>query len=171
MGFLRQAGAAAVLVTLTLAFQAAGITALIEWGKAHFARGMYRLGAVRSAALVVRFTSVIIALHVLQILLWAGFYRWNCFSSWDSAYYFSITSYSTVGYGDLILPRAWRTLGPVEAVTGVLMCGLSASFLFAIVTRLVEREARFSPELAETVIERASTSLSEEPARGPRHER
>ena len=37
-------------------------------------------------------------------------------------------------------------MGPVESVTGVLMCGLSASFLFAIVTRLVEHE---DPELAE----------------------
>jgi hypothetical protein len=42
----------------------------------------------------------------------------------------------------------WRTLGPVESVTGVLMCGLSASFLFAIVTKLVERAA---PELAHEV--------------------
>ena len=41
----------------------------------------------------------------------------------------------------------WRTLGPLEGIIGVLMCGLSASFLFAIVTRLVEREARFSGEL------------------------
>jgi hypothetical protein len=36
----------------------------------------------------------------------------------------------------------------VESVIGVLMCGLSASFLFAIVTRLIEREARLPGELA-----------------------
>jgi hypothetical protein len=36
----------------------------------------------------------------------------------------------------------------VESLIGVLMCGLSASFLFAIVSRLVDREARFSGELA-----------------------
>jgi hypothetical protein len=45
----------------------------------------------------------------------------------------------------------------VESLTGVLMCGLSASFLFAIVTRLVEREVRFSPELRKLLAERAST--------------
>jgi hypothetical protein len=38
------------------------------------------------------------------------------------------------------LPQKWRTLGPVESIIGVLMCGLSASFLFAIVSRLVDRE-------------------------------
>jgi hypothetical protein len=143
MGFLHQTGAAAILIMLTLAVQSAGMAALINWAISHFARESYRLGPVRSAVIVVRFTSVMIGLHLLQILLWAGFYRWNCFPSWESAFYFSTTSYSTVGYGDLVLPRIWRNLGPVESVTGVLMCGLSASFLFAVVTRLVEREARF----------------------------
>jgi hypothetical protein len=43
----------------------------------------------------------------------------------------------------------WRSLGPVENLIGMLMCGLSASFLFAIVTRLVARQAPFSREPAE----------------------
>jgi hypothetical protein len=145
MGFLHQAGAAAILITLTLAVQSAGMAALINWGITHL-RDTYRLGPVRSAVLMVRFTSVMIGLHILQILLWAVFYRWSCFPSWESAFYFSTTSYSTVGYGDLVLPPMWRNLGPVESVTGVLMCGLSASFLFAIVTRLVEREIKFIPK-------------------------
>lgn len=42
----------------------------------------------------------------------------------------STTTFSTVGYGDLVLPRAWRILGPIEAINGVLMCDLSAGFLF-----------------------------------------
>jgi len=153
MGFLRQAVAATILVTLTLSVQCGGMAALIDWGIAHFSRYRHRLGPVRSAALIVRLTSVLIALHMSQILLWSAFYRWKCFSSWESAFYFSITSYSTVGYGDLILPPKWRNLGPVESVTGVLMCGLSASFLFAIVHRLVDRETRFVPELGFPVAE------------------
>ncbi len=40
----------------------------------------------------------------------------------------------------------WRSLGPVESIIGVLMCGLSASFLFAIVSRLVDRETKLSLE-------------------------
>jgi voltage-gated potassium channel len=146
MGFVREASAAAVLVTLTLSLQSGGMAALIVWLRAHFAGATNNLGALYSAVLLVRFTSVIVVLHAVQILLWAGFYRWNCFRSWESAFYFSATSYSTVGYGDLVLPRVWRTLGPVESVTGVLMCGLSVSALFAIVTFLVRHEA---PELAE----------------------
>jgi hypothetical protein len=148
MTFARQAGAAAVLVTLTLSLQCAGLAAVIAWARPNFAPDVLRLGVIRSAILVMRLMTAFIGLHVLEILLWACFYRWFCFSLWESAFYFSTSSYGTVGYGDVVLPQAWRTLGPVESVIGVLMCGLSASFLFAIVSKLVDREARFPSELA-----------------------
>jgi len=138
MLFLRQACAAIVLVMLTLAMQSAGMAGLIEWAKSHFARGAQALGPWGSAVLVVRFTSLIVCLHILEILLGAAFYRWCCLRTWESAFYFSAASYSTVGYGDVVLQPVWRLLGPVESVSGALMCGLSASFLFAVVTRLIE---------------------------------
>src|SRR6202030_2452864 len=148
MIFLREGSAAVVLITLTLLLQCAGVVAVIAWARPSFAPSALRLGAIRSAVLMMRFITAFIGLHVLEILLWTAFYRWLCFPVWESAFYFSTSSYATVGYGDVILPQMWRTLGPVESVIGVLMCGLSASFLFAIVTRLIEREARFSGELA-----------------------
>src|SRR5713101_6443629 len=148
MIFVREASAAVVLVTLTLSLQCAGMAALIAWGRTSLAPDVHRLGPIRSALLMVRFITAFIGLHVLEILLWAGFYRWLCFPLWESAFYFSAASYATVGYGDVVLPQMWRTLGPVESIIGVLMCGLSASFLFAIVTRLVERETKLSRELA-----------------------
>src|SRR5713101_4935460 len=70
------------------------------------------------------------------------------FSIMGIPFYFSAAGYATVGYGDVVLPRCGGPLGPVESIIGVLMCGLSASFLFAIVTRLVERETKLSRELA-----------------------
>jgi len=149
MSWVGQTGAAAVLVALTLSFQSAGMAALIYQVRTDIERNMHRFGIFRSSVLMVRFTSAIVGLHWLQILLWAGFYRWNCFPSWEAALYFSAASYSTVGYGDLVLPRTWQILGPIESVTGVLMCGLSAALLFAIVTRLVQREVRLSREPAE----------------------
>jgi voltage-gated potassium channel len=148
MPFLRQSIGAAVLVLLTLSLQCAGMATLIARIIAHAKRDLHKLGPLRSAVLVVRITVVMIVLHILEILLWAGFFRWSCFRSWESSFYFSTTTFSTVGYGDIVLPQAWRILGPIEAITGVLMCGLSASFLFAIVTRLVENESRIVPVLA-----------------------
>jgi len=139
MSFLPLAITATVLVTLTICLQCAGMAALIHWGIYEFAHGIDKWRPLNSTVLMIRITAVIIGLHLVQILLWAGLYRWRCFPSWESAFYFSTASYSTVGYGDVVLPQMWRTLGPIESVTGVLMCGLSVSLLFAIVTRLVGR--------------------------------
>ncbi|MGA9967482.1 MAG: potassium channel family protein [Terriglobales bacterium] len=134
-----------VLVTLTLLLQSIGMAVLIEWIKGQFPHGIRHLGLFRSIMLVVRFTSLLVCLHMLEILLWASFYRWKSFATWEAAFYFSAASYSTVGSGDLFLKQMWRTMGPVESVTGVLMCGLSASFVFAIVNRLVEHETPNPP--------------------------
>jgi voltage-gated potassium channel len=138
MGFVSPTIAAAALVTLSLWIQCAGMAVLIHWGLAYLAREQ-RLSLLRSTVLIVRVTSLMIGLHIAQILVWAAFYRWVCFPGWGFAFYFSTASYSTVGAGNPVLPATWRSLGPVEAVTGVLMCGLSVSLLFAIVTRLVDR--------------------------------
>ena len=140
MDFARQASAAVFLVTLTLLLQCAGMAVLIHCARAHIATGIKGLSPVRSAVLMVRFTTLIIVLHILQTLIWAAFYRWHCLPSWEASFYFSAASYSTVGYGDVVLPRVWRLMGPVESITGVLMCGLSVSFLFTIATRIVESE-------------------------------
>jgi len=147
MIFVRQAAAAVALITLSLWLQSGGMAALIGWGRTRLGRDTHKLGRWRSAVLMVKFTTAIIALHLLQVLMWASFYRWFCFPLWESAFYFSTASYTTIGSSDVVLPRMWRTLGPVESVVGVLMCGLSASFLFAMVSWLVESEARFSGQM------------------------
>jgi hypothetical protein len=146
MGFVSPTIAAAALVVLSLWIQCAGMATLINWGLAYLAH-KHRLSLVHSTVLMFRITSLMIGLHLGQILVWAAFYRWMCFPGWGSAFYFSTSSYSTIGDGDLVLPATWRILGPVEAVTGMLMCGLSVSLLFAIVTRLVDRVVRSSPIL------------------------
>ena len=147
MPFVWQVSVATLLVILTLSLQSAGMAVFVVWVRAYFARNTARLGAVRCAQLMVRATIVMLALQLLEVALWAGFYRWKCLSSWDPALYFSATSYSTVGYGDLLLPGNWRMLGPVEGLTGILMCGLSVSGLFAMVARLIRHEERFLPPL------------------------
>jgi voltage-gated potassium channel len=142
MMFFHQAGTAFVLVSLTLWLQSAGIAALISWVRRSIKGDIHALGLFHSAVFVVRFTTAVIILHAFQILLWAGCYRWLCFPDWDSALYFSASSYSTVGYGDITLPLNWRMLGPLESIVGVLMCGISVSLLFAIALRLLGPERR-----------------------------
>lgn len=138
--FLHRVGAELLLITLTLWLQSAGVALLIAWVRRALHDEMRTINAFRLAALVVRIAISVVLLHGLEIQLWAAFYRWRCLPSWDSAIYFSASSYSTLGCSDVVLPPSWRTLAPLESVMGVLMCGISASLLFAIVTWLINRE-------------------------------
>jgi voltage-gated potassium channel len=141
MTFFPEIGTAVLMVIVTLWLQCAGLAALIVSVRRSVADDLHRLGPFRSAVLVVRLAAAVIVLHGILILLWASCYRLLCFPSWESAFYFSASSYATVGYGDVVAPSDWRILGPLESIIGVLMCGMSVSVLFATVTRLVGREA------------------------------
>ena len=152
MTLLQQAGAAILLVLLTLCLQCAGVAALITWLRSIAARGLHDLRMFHSAALVMQTTVAVILLHGMVILLWASCYRWLCFPSWESAFYFSASSYTTVGYGDVLLPPEWRLLGPLESMVGMLMSGISVGLLFAVITHLVEGESQSRlPRRAEPV--------------------
>ncbi len=156
MTFARQAGTAVFLVTLTLWIQCVGIAVLIRWARASIEHGLARLSSMHAAILMIQFSTLVVVLHFLQIFFWSVFYRWYCLPSWESSFYFSASSYSTVGYGDVVLPRVYRLLGAVESVTGVLMCGISVSCLFAVATRLIERESGAPPMQQENGLDRRS---------------
>ena len=126
---------AAVLVAATVAVHATGFGLLLSaLVKTHAAPPVQSWPVTR---LLIWLTWVLVLIHVAEIAVWAFFYLWaGCLPDAQSAFYFSGVTYTTVGYGDLVLPERWRILGPVEALSGILMCGLSAGLFFATVTRI-----------------------------------
>ncbi len=93
--------------------------------------------------LVIRTAWWLIIMHLVEIAAWALFYWWQkCLPDAESSFYFAGVTYTTLGYGDLVLPRQWRMLGPIEGLTGILMCGLSTGFFFAMVSRIHQIRAQ-----------------------------
>ena len=87
----------------------------------------------------------IILLHVTEITAWAVIYASaGAIPGMQSAWYFSAVTYTTTGYGDLVLPQEWRLVGAIEALTGILMCGWSTGFFFAVVSRMYRDPATSS---------------------------
>jgi voltage-gated potassium channel len=83
---------------------------------------------------------VLMTSHNLQVISWALFYRLSAsFETAENAVYFSIVSYTTLGFGDLLLPSRWRLLGGVEAMTGMLLLGWSTAFSFLVLSKLGEK--------------------------------
>lgn len=67
-----------------------------------------------------------------QIAIWAALFQFlGEFEHFADAVYHSAVNFSTLGYGDIVMSEAHRMLGPMEAVNGVLMIGLSTAVLMA----------------------------------------
>jgi hypothetical protein len=131
--------AALCLMALCVIIHAGGVT----WAIGRLRRHAQRvLGFWQGAWLFILVAGWIVLLHLLEISVWAAFYCWKgAMTDLQSALYFSAVTYTTTGYGDLVLPRDWRLVGGVEALTGILMCGWSTGFFVALVGRLYERQA------------------------------
>jgi hypothetical protein len=78
--------------------------------------------------------------HLVEIALWA-FALDICGAVADisAAIYSSAGSYTTVG-SDIVLPPRWKLLGPFEAVSGMLMFGLTTALIFAVIQRLIHAQ-------------------------------
>ncbi len=89
-------------------------------------------------------TLVLLVGNLVQIMLWGALFLWlGEFEQAYDAIYHSAVNFSSLGYGDIVMSRERRLLGPLEAVNGVLMLGMSAATLMAIVQHMIKlREAR-----------------------------
>jgi hypothetical protein len=75
---------------------------------------------------------------LLQIAAWAALFVG--LGEFDNAYdaiYHSAVNFSSLGYGDIVMKREHRLLGPLESVNGVLMLGMTAAALMAILQQMI----------------------------------
>ena len=122
-------------MALCVVIHAWGVTSALRWIR----QSTRSLPFWRQTWLFITVAGWMIVLHLAEIGAWAFLYVWKgAMADLPSALYFSAITYTTTGYGDIVLPAEWRLVGGVEALTGILMCGWSTGFFFAIVSRLYE---------------------------------
>ena len=78
--------------------------------------------------------------NLVQIGVGAGLFVWlGELADFTDAYYHSAVNFATLGYGDVVMSERHRMLGPLEAVNGVLMIGVSTAVLMAALQDLRDR--------------------------------
>lgn len=83
--------------------------------------------------------AVIVFSHTAQIWIWAAsFMVLGALVNINDALYFSLVTYTTLGYGDVTVSNGFRTFAAMAAVTGLLNFGLSTAFLVGLLTKLLE---------------------------------
>ena len=80
---------------------------------------------------------------ILDVTLWATFYYAQAaLPSFEEALYFSTVTFTTVGYGDIVLGKEWRQLATFEAINGWIIFGWATALIIAVIQRLYFRPVK-----------------------------
>ena len=133
---LRETVIAAGIVSVCLMVHVAGILLMAKWVlRKRDQLGLNLTNRHFAQLLIVLFTGIM-GLHLTQTGLWAVFYYTRgLFSDFETSLYFSMVSFTTIGYGDVLMAKPWRILGAIEGATGVIMLGWSTAFLVSLLAQ------------------------------------
>ena len=121
-------GSCVILFTMVLAtvfFELASV--VIDILTRHYAASRQRI-----IALLALLAAVVWIVLVLTLSVWSWalvYFALGLFDHLEPALYFAIVSFTTVGYGDLVLEEEWRLLAGMTATNGLLVFGLFTAFL------------------------------------------
>jgi len=83
---------------------------------------------------------VLITLHIFEVFLWAILYlqlpAQAGLKNFHDAFYFSMITFTTLGYGDITLAQEWQILSGVEGMVGITVFGLTTALLFAVLQNI-----------------------------------
>ncbi|MFK7878585.1 ion channel [Roseobacter sp.] len=85
--------------------------------------------------------TVLIGSHTLQIYVWA-IMLWliGALPGYEEPIYFTLVTYTALGYGDVVLTPAFRIFGAMISVTGLVMFGMTTAFLVGIFSRILHEK-------------------------------
>ena len=87
--------------------------------------------------------------HLGQVGLWAGaLLLLGALQAYDDAFHFSLVTFATLGYGDIVLAPGYRIFGALAATCGSLMLGWSTALIFAAISRAVDQPSISEPQVA-----------------------
>ena len=133
-----------ILITaLTVLAHAIFVASVVRLFRRQLRLELVGTGFWLDTAIVMSVVLLALTAHLAEIALWAVFFTiLGEFPDFEMSFYHSAVNYTTLGYGDVIMSSKWKTLAPIEAADGMLMFGVSAAIVFAVIQRMVR--ARYS---------------------------
>jgi hypothetical protein len=129
-----------LLVALTVAIHAFGTAVWIRYLGRHYIGADGQCRAHKALPAVTWSAVWLLMLHLVEVVVWAGFYLLITpveeIATFEEALYFSLVTFTTLGYGDITLAdHHWRLLSGAEALNGILLVGWSTALLYAVFQR------------------------------------
>jgi hypothetical protein len=128
---------ATIMVGLTVTIHFCGLLALVWVLRRTVHRFRPHESAFGQGAAIVFMVMGLVVIHTLEIWSYGLVYlAIGALPDLESALYFSTASFTTMGYGDIVLTHHWRLFGAIEGANGLLLFGWSTAFLFSVTSRL-----------------------------------
>lgn len=126
---------ASAMVTLTVMVHFLGLVALGAVVKRRLRAVPIPTTVLHQSGAVLFIVLSLFALHMIEIWLYAGLYMvLGEFTSLESALYFSTSTFTTVGFGDIFLDQKWRLLSAIQSANGFLLIGWSTAYLVSVMS-------------------------------------
>jgi voltage-gated potassium channel Kch len=127
----------ALIATVTIAVHMTGLGVLMAVMRSRSRHIRPLENTWRQAAFIILIVLGLFVIHAIEIWSYAGLYLiLGIFQDLETALYFSTSTFTTLGYGDVIIDTQWRLVAAIEGVNGFLLLGWSTAFLVTIIGRL-----------------------------------
>ena len=135
---------AAMLILVTCILHAIGLDRIMAMvhSKIYLAQGDSFKKHIYKIVITVFSILGIFFLVTIHIWIWAFvfyFFEIKELKMLEDAVYFSTVTFTTLGYGDIVLHDQWRVLSGIEAANGIVILGWSTALIFEIMTMLYPR--------------------------------
>jgi len=102
----------------------------------------------RAVLILISTASFLIFIHLVQSGVWASLYLLlpgiDEFETFEKAMYFSLVTFTTLGYGEITIGSDSRLLAGLEAINGIILIGWSTAFMFAIFLKVIDHFREYS---------------------------
>jgi amino acid transporter len=105
----------------------------------------HNVHSYNAIALIAGTILMFFAAALIEVGLWAGAYlAIGAVEGVETSIYYSMVTFTTLGYGDVVLSDRWRLLSSLEAANGIIMFGWTTAVVMAVVQRSFAKALRHS---------------------------
>lgn len=131
----------AFILVATVAVHTMGMMMVLQFIERQTRLPKARLLRNRNFHIVSGTVLIMFLVSLVEVLIWACTYLvLNAIEGLEKAVYFSMVTFTTLGYGDVLLDERWQLLASFEAANGIIMFGWTTAIIIAVVQRVHFRD-------------------------------
>jgi len=136
-------GISLIIIAITIFIHAFGSAFWIRYQVKHFSSTMHEWKLSVVLRILIVCALFLILLHFIEILIWSIIYLilpdLYAIKTFEEAVYFSLVTYTTLGYGDITLGPTWRMVSGFEAMNGIILIGWTTAMFYSVVQNVTQK--------------------------------